>query len=201
MENSITKEQLAQLPSKSFTGNVIVANTLEEADAAIAAIREAKTLVGFDTETRPAFVKGVTYRVALVQLSIHNTAYLFRLNKIQCMPASLKGLLEDPDVIKVGLSTQDDFRNLRVWGELNPKGVIELQQYAAGYGIKDKSLTKMHALLFGTKLSKRQRLTNWEAESLTDHQLAYAALDAVACVDIYNELSRRGRQIISKGER
>lgn len=201
MESRITKEQLAQLPTRSFAGNVVVANTLEQADAAVAAIREAHTLVGFDTETRPAFVKGVTYRVALVQLSVHQTAYLFRLNLLKCLPESLKALLEDPNVIKVGLSSPDDFRNLRVWGDLNPKGVIELQQYAAGYGIEEKSLTKMHALLFGTKLSKKQRLTNWEAESLTDRQLAYAALDAVACVDIYNELSRRGRQIIGKGER
>lgn len=192
MEKTISKEALEKLPLVSFTGNWVVVNDTEQADAAVKAIRETGAIIGFDTETRPAFVKGVTYKVALVQLSVHDTVYLFRLNRIGGMPPSFVQLLEDPEVIKVGLSTPDDFGNMRKWGPINPRGFIEIQQLVTKYGIEDKSLARVYGLLFGKKISKRQRLTNWEAEKLTDKQLAYASLDAVACVEIYNELSRLG---------
>lgn len=193
----ISKEEFNALPIVSHSGNIIVANTMEQAEIAAREIRNAHAIVGFDTETRPSFVKGVTYKVSLVQLSVGNTAYLFRLNLIRdvCMP--LFQLLEDPDIIKVGLSSRDDFQNLRKWyPELDPKSVIELQHLVKGYGIEELSLAKIYALLFGKKISKRQRLTNWEAPSLTDKQLSYAAFDAVACVEIYTELTRMGGRII-----
>lgn len=197
--NKIDKELFNQLPLVSHTGNIVVANTEEQAEAAIAVIRESHTVVGFDTETRPAFVKGVTYKVCLVQLSVGKTGYLFRLNLMKGIPACLKQLLEDSSVIKVGLSTHDDFQNLRKWDEtLAPKGFIELQHLVKGYGIEEMSLAKIYALLFNKRISKRQRLTNWESSSLTDKQLAYAAFDAVACVEIYTELTRMGHQIINR---
>lgn len=195
----IDKETFEALPVVTHAGNVVVANTHEEAERAVQAIREAHVLVGFDTETRPAFQKGLVYKVALVQLSAGQTAYLFRLNLIGGMPACLKQLLEDPKVIKVGLSTHDDFQNLRKWEpDLKPTSVIELQHLVKGYGIEEMSLAKIYALLFNKKISKRQRLTNWEAPSLTDKQIQYAAFDAVACVEIYTALTRLGHQIIER---
>lgn len=187
---TISKEELAELPVKEFCGHPVTVINLEQAEIAVRQIRESGMLVGFDTETRPSFQKGVTYRVALVQLSVGQVCYLFRLNKIKEMPQCLKELLEDPNVIKVGLSTPDDFKNLRKWGELEPRGFIELQQMVKNYGIGEMSLAKIYALLFGLKLSKRQRLTNWEADQLNIRQLSYAALDAVACVEIYEALMR-----------
>lgn len=187
---TISKEQLAELPTKEFAGHPVTVIDLEQAELAVQQIRESGLLVGFDTETRPSFTKGVTYRVCLVQLSVGQVCYLFRLNKIKEMPACLKALLEDPNVVKVGLSTQDDFKNLRKWGELTPRGFIELQQLVKNYGIAEMSLAKIYALLFGLKLSKRQRLTNWEADQLNFKQLAYASLDAIACVEIYEALMK-----------
>lgn len=190
---------MAELPVKEFAGNAITVINLEQAEIAVRQIREARTLVGFDTETRPSFQKGVSYKVCLVQLSVGQVCYLFRLNKMQGIPTCLKELLEDDTVVKVGLSTQDDFKNLRKWCELSPRGFIELQQMVKNYGITDMSLAKIYALLFGMKLSKRQRLTNWEADQLNMRQQAYAALDAVACVEIYEALMTRGKQIIAQG--
>ena len=195
---TITKEALAELPVKEFSGHPVTVINLEQAEIAVQQIRQSGKLVGFDTETRPSFQRGVTYRVCLVQLSVGQVCYLFRLNKLGGMPDCLRQLLEDPSVIKVGLSTQDDFKGLRKWGELEPRGFIELQQLVKNYGIAEMSLAKIYALLFGQKLSKRQRLTNWEADQLSFKQLAYAALDAVACVEIYEALMLRGRQIIEQ---
>ena len=198
--NSISKEEMGELPVKEFAGHPVTVINLEQAEIAVRQIRESGQLVGFDTETRPSFQKGVTYRVCLVQLSVGNVCYLFRLNKIREFPACLRELLEDANVVKVGLSTHDDFKNLRKWcDDLAPKGVVELQTLVKQYGITDMSLAKIYALLFGQKLSKRQRLTNWEADQLNARQLAYASLDAVACVEIYEALMTRGQQIIDKG--
>lgn len=200
INKSISKEELAELPVKEFAGHPVTVINLEQAEIAVRQIREAGQLVGFDTETRPSFQKGVSYRVCLVQISVGQVCYLFRLNKIQELPACLRELLEDPNLVKVGLSTQDDFKNLRKWCEdLQPRGFIELQNLVKNYGIADMSLAKIYALLFGQKLSKRQRLTNWEADQLSMKQQAYASLDAIACVEIYEALMCQGKKIINKG--
>lgn len=195
---TITKEELAELPVKEFSGHPVTVINEEQALIAVSQIRESGKLIGFDTETRPSFQKGVTYKVCLVQLSVGAVCYLFRLNKIGGIPACLKELLEDPNIIKVGLSTQDDFKNLRKWQELNPRGFIELQQLVKNYGIEEMSLAKIYALLFKKKLSKRQRLTNWEADQLSVKQLSYASLDAIACIEIYEALMTQGQKIISQ---
>lgn len=200
MQSKISKEELEGLPIVEFTGNVIVVNDFEQAAKAVADIRDSRQLIGFDTETRPSFQKGVSHKVALIQLSVGNTAYLFRLKKMGGMGKELTELLTDPNMIKVGLSTGDDFHSLRKWDkEFEPKGFIEIQGLVKNYGIEEMSLAKIYGLLFGLKISKRQRLTNWEADALTDKQMAYAALDAVACVEIYNELLTMGRRIIKQG--
>ncbi|MCF0179884.1 MAG: 3'-5' exonuclease domain-containing protein 2 [Bacteroidales bacterium] len=194
----ISKQELEALPKVEFSGKIIVINSPEQAKLAVQEIRDAHALIGFDTETRPAFTKGVVYKVSLIQLSVGDTAYLFRLNKMKGISPELKDLLCDSSCIKVGLSTHDDFHNLRRWDEkLSPKGVIELQELVKKYGIEDMSLAKVYGILFGKKISKRQRLTNWEAEELTEKQQQYAALDAVACVEIYNQLLKMGDKIIA----
>ena len=116
------------------------------------------------------------------------------------MGPDLTSLLSDPNCIKVGLATNDDFNNLKKWdANIMPKGMIEIQGLVKKYGIEEMSLAKIYGLLFGLKISKRQRLTNWEADTLTEKQMSYAALDAVACVEIYNELLTMGRRIITQG--
>lgn len=186
MNISISKQQLGALPSAQYSGRIVVVENPDDAETAVAELRKAD-LIGFDTETRPAFKKGQNYKVALVQLATHDTCYLFRLNKIG-FPLSLQTLLQDRGPIKVGLSIHDDFRNLRKWADIEPGGFVELQQYATRWNISDKSLSKLYGILFGQRLSKTQRLTNWEADTLTAAQQHYAALDAMACLRIYEFL-------------
>ena len=192
MRTSITKEELAELPQREFDGHPVTVINLEQAEIAVRQIREANCPVGFDTETRPSFKKGEYHKVALVQLSIGRFCFLFRLSKIKELPDCLKELLEDPEIVKVGLSTPDDFRNLNKWRAIEPKGFIELQQLVTQYGIVDKSLAKIYADVFEKRLSKRQQMTNWEADQLSVAQQAYASLDAISCVEIYQELTKHG---------
>lgn len=187
MNISISKQQLAALPQAHFTGSIIVVDTPSAVESAVMQLRKAD-LIGFDTETRPSFKKGQTFNVALLQLSSHDVCYLFRLNRIG-MPDSLRELLEDPTLTKVGLSIHDDFRNLRKTYDFEPAGFVELQTFVTRWNIIDKSLSKLYGILFGQRLSKSQRLSNWESEQLADAQQHYAALDAFACIQIFRHLN------------
>jgi len=144
--------------------------------------------VGVDTETRPSFRKGAVNKVALLQVSTYDTCFLFRLNHLG-LPDFLEEFLQN-DVLKIGLSLKDDFAMLRRRNQKDPRmgNWVELQDYVASFGIEEKSLQKIYALLFQEKISKSQRLSNWEADTLTEAQQLYAATDAWACVRIYQYL-------------
>lgn len=184
---SITKEQLAALPIAGIDRPISVVDTVDDAVAALEALG-AEEVVGFDTETKPTFKKGRTNTVSLIQVSTHDHAYLFRLNKIGFID-ELKNFLENPGMAKVGLSLKDDFFVLHKVRPFSPAGFIDIQSLAKEYSISDSSLQKIYGIIFGRRISKHQRLSNWEAESLTPAQQAYAALDAKACLDIYDYLN------------
>jgi ribonuclease D len=183
---AISKEAISTMPTVTYDGMITVVDNLEVAEGAICEIRAAKC-VGFDTETKPSFRKGKTHNVALMQISTDSKCYLFRLNKLGIFD-ELKALLEDENIIKIGLSIHDDFNVMRRTCDINPKGFIDLQTYVKQFHIMDISLQKIYAILFGERISKNQRLTNWEAEALTEGQQHYAAIDAWACLRIYNHL-------------
>ena len=196
MENNISdkikisKETIATLPVESFPGRIVVIDTEESAESAIAHLRREK-IIGFDTETRPTFKKGKSNQVALVQLSTHDTCYLFRINRMGFAPA-LKNLLEDEHLLKVGISLKDDFCMLNRLndGQFTPANFVELQKFVKKFGIEDQSLQKIYAIVLGKKISKGQRLSNWEADHLSESQQRYAATDAWSCIKIYEALQK-----------
>ena len=185
---SIEKQTVNQMPHVTFMGQIHVIDAISQVKSAVTALRSA-SIVGFDTETRPCFHRGERHNVALLQLATDEHAFLFRLNKTG-IPTPLKQFLEDKNHIKVGLSTPDDFHQLTRCCDIHPAGFIELQELVTRYQITDMSLQKIYAILFQQKISKAQRLSNWEAESLTDAQKLYAATDAWACLQLYKEMMR-----------
>ncbi len=184
---SIPKTELNTLPAAVYEGEIKIIDREEDIDEAIEYLRKSD-IIGFDTETKPAFKRGQTHLVSLLQLATANRCYLFRINKTG-FTDNLRYLLEDASILKVGVSIHDDFLNLGKLAKFEPAGFIDLQQYVKQFRIKDNSLTRIYGILFGLRISKGQRLTNWEAPELTSHQQAYAALDAKACINIYKALS------------
>ncbi len=186
--NKFDKKEVNNLPVANFEGRIIVIMTEQEAEKAVDYLLSSDIL-GVDTETRPSFKKGHTSKVALLQVSTRDTCFLFRLNMMGlCAP--VKRLLENTTVPMVGISWHDDMLMLHKRGEFKAGRFIELQKMVGLIGIEDLSLQKIWANLFSQKISKRQRLTNWEADVLTDSQKRYAALDAWACIQIYEEIQR-----------
>ena len=188
IKKSISKAEIAAMPKVLFPGRIFVVYTESDAEKAVAYLKDQR-IVGVDTETRPSFKRGTTHKVALLQISTQDTCFLFRLNRIG-MPDSLQEFLMS-DTLKIGLSLKDDFNSLRKRQGMHPDrgNWIELQEYVGKFGIEDRSLQKIYANLFGEKISKNQRLSNWEADVLSEGQKLYAATDAWACVEIYNCLS------------
>lgn len=184
-ENIDTKE-IQELPAFSYGGEVIV---IEEAKKIEGAVRylAAHTCLGFDTETRPAFHKGETHPVSLLQLATPEKVYLFRLNKCG-FSLTLRNLLAEKRIEKIGVGIRDDIRALRKLGNFQPVSFIDLQEFVVHYGIGEKSFSKLMAIIFQVKISKRQRVTNWDAPVLTPSQIKYAATDAWGALRMYEEL-------------
>ena len=184
--NRLDKEYIKDLPLVSFPGKNITVNSEREADKAVPFLLS-KDILGVDTETRPSFKKGQQHKVSLLQVATEDICFLFRLNYIG-MVTPVISLLSNTDVPMVGLSWHDDLAALQKRMEFKPGLFIDIQDIIGDIGIEDKSLQKLYANIFKQKISKRQRLTNWDADVLSDIQMSYAATDAWACVRLYKEI-------------
>ncbi len=187
-KESITKEELTDLPLRWFEGEIIVVDDKEKLEKAVEILSKAK-VIGFDTETKPSFKKGVINKVALLQLSVKDQAFLFRINKIG-LPMEICKILANPKVKKPGVAINDDIKALNKIKAFIPKGFIELQDHAKTVGINDFSLKKLAAIICGFRISKGQQLSNWEADKLSEAQQVYAATDAWVALEIFENFSK-----------
>ena len=187
---SVTPQEIEKLEYASFPGKIYVIDSVgAEFNRAIAYLRSQK-VIGFDTETRPTFTPGQPqYGVALLQLSGPDRAYLFRVKSIG-MHRRLCNLMASDKIIKVGAAIHDDIKGLQRIRGFEPAGFVDLQKIVCEWGIRDKSVKKMAAIIMGIRISKSQQLSNWEAEILTEPQCKYAATDAWVCREMYIRLMR-----------
>lgn len=184
---AISKEAVAAMPTVRYNGGIQIVDSIDKARVALRDLSRSR-IVGFDTETRPSFRKGRLHKVALMQIATDDFCFLFRLNILGLFDR-LVDFLCDPAITKIGLSVHDDFSVLARSGEIQPQGFVELQSFVKQYDIADTSLQKIYAIVFGERISKSQRLSNWEADALTPEQQSYAAIDAWACLRLYRYLS------------
>ena len=193
--DKIPKEILDKLPVRSFEGEIYLIDNKKDMYTAVEDLKN-QTLLGFDTETRPVFKKGVYHKVSLLQLATEKKAYLFRLNEIG-LPKELANILSDNNIIKTGVAIKDDIKALQKLKRFMPGAFIELQKYVDEFGIEDNGLKKITGNILGFRISKGARLTNWDNKVLTGTQLNYAATDAWVSYEIYLKLSKlNGSNII-----
>jgi ribonuclease D len=185
-KENITVEELAQHELSWFKGEIVLVDNLRIFYEVFPRLLRSD-LLGFDTETRPTFKKGKKNSVSLIQLSTGDLACLFRINKIG-IPNELTDLLSDPSIIKAGVAVHDDIRFLKGIRKFSPDGFIDLQTLVKDFGIQSSGLKKLAAIILGFRISKRQQVTDWEAEQLTEAQQIYAATDAWVCYQIYEKL-------------
>lgn len=186
---SISPEEIDQLSPAAFPGRIEVIDSVGlDFFRAVRYLRR-QSVIGFDTESRPCFTPNQPhYGVSLLQLSGKERAFLFRIKMMGDIPKALRKILSDESIIKVGAAVNDDVRGLEKHHDFTPKSFIDLQKIVWEYGIKDKSVKKMAAIILGIRISKTQQLSNWEADKLSDAQCSYAATDAWVCREMYLKL-------------
>lgn len=185
--SEISNEEAAALPAAHFDGRIVVVSDRRSMTQACNYLAQ-QSMVGFDTETRPSFTAGRMNRVALLQLSTRDRCYLIRLCKFRRLPEPVVALLENQQVQKIGAAVSGDITGLNRISPVKARGFIDLQNEVRRFGIENVSLRKMAGIVLGQKVSKAQRLSNWEAQTLTEQQQMYAATDAWVCLKIYDKL-------------
>ncbi|MCC5938746.1 MAG: 3'-5' exonuclease domain-containing protein 2 [Lunatimonas sp.] len=187
----ITKEEVNQLEIGAFDGEISLVEDREGLEELVEELY-GQAYIGFDTETRPAFRKGVSYQVALLQLATREKAFLVRLNHMG-LPKVVKQILENPRVVKVGAAVRDDLKALKKLDtSFNPEAFFDLNEELKKVGFLNVGVRNLSAMVLGIRISKSEQVSNWEADSLTDKQQLYAATDAWACLEIYIRLRDQG---------
>ncbi len=170
----------------SFPGKIHLICNDQELSAATKSLSSAKVL-GFDTETKPSYVKGQVFKVALLQLSTDRDAYLIRLHKVSQFQGLVK-IFENPKIVKTGVAIRDDLKALKKLFKFEPNQFVELQNLAKKEGLTKFGLKSMSEELLEGTVFKGPKMTNWERQTLTDPQLLYAATDAWIGLKLYEQL-------------
>lgn len=189
-KTTITAEELNLLPLKSFDGKVQVITEVDKLSKVVKEI-EKHDVIGFDTETRPSFKKGQSYKVALIQLAIPHKVFLIRTHHTG-VTDEIASIFENKDIIKAGVAIHDDIKGLQKFNKFQPASFVDLSPVARKAGYQVESVKKLTGLLLGFRISKSAQTSNWEASTLTEKQLEYAATDAWVCLEIYKKLMAHG---------
>lgn len=183
----ITKEEVQNLPIRQFDGKVHLIDEPQQVEEAILSIKK-EAVVGIDTETKPAFKKGVSYKTALIQIATSEAVYLFRLNKIG-FPKGLAKILNNREIAKIGIAVIQDMKELRQqYFQFTSNEVIDLNVLCNKMGFENIGAKNLSAMILGHNISKRQQTSNWETPTLSEAQIRYAATDAWICREIYLKL-------------
>jgi len=186
LQERISTDEVNALPMRAYEGKIVLIDSKEDVEKAVAEI-EQFSIIGFDTESRPAFKKGESYPISLLQFATSQKVYLFRVNKIG-MPPPVSRLLSNASIIKLGIALHDDIKDLRQLGVANPQGYQDIHSFIKDKGVINTGLRKLAAMILGFRISKSQQTSNWENEVLNERQQVYAATDAWVCLKIYEKL-------------
>lgn len=187
---AITKAEIRELPLLRFEGKIHVIDSPKDVTQAIRALSKS-SVIGFDTEKKPTFVKGQYHPTALLQLSTLTEAYLFRLLATGFHP-EIKKILESESHLKIGISIRDDIAELKKVQKFNPGGFIDLNDISTEVGIQQDGVRNLTGLILESRISKGQQTSNWENHHLSKPQQSYAATDAWVCAKIYDTLDKKG---------
>lgn len=185
-KTKISNDELNGLPLGAFTGEVVV---IARRSQMAAAVHEWKTcpIIGFDTETKPVFVKGQRNKVSLMQIALPKKVFLVRMQHTG-IPDELVDFLQDGTIQKIGVGIRDDIKALQVLRRFKPAGFVELTDLTKRAGLEVESVKKLTGLVLGFRISKSAQTSNWEADHLDEKQISYAATDAWACLAVYQAL-------------
>jgi ribonuclease D len=183
---TISNEEVNALPLGAYDGEIVVISDPEKVAPAFEEI-SIYDRVGFDTETKPVFVRGHHNKVAVLQIATPAKVYLFRLNATG-LEHEMKEFLSSTKTLKIGVAIRDDIKALQLLKKFTPDGFVELTTLTKAAGFEVEGVKKLTALVLGFRISKSAQTSNWEAPQLDEKQIRYAATDAWVCLKIYEAL-------------
>ncbi len=186
----ITKEEINELPLWKFEGEITILEDDKDWEEVIPKLWKADIL-GFDTEAKPAFKKGVYNPVSVIQLATDDEVFIIR-NLLCGFPGDLVRIFEDPSIIKVGAAIRDDLKDLQKLRKFKPEGFEDISTIASENGVRQIGAKNLTAIFLKKRISKAQQTSNWEREQLTQAQLDYAATDAYLGLKVYEEFLKLG---------
>ena len=186
----ITKEQVNELPLRRYEGKIVVVSNAEQLSAALEELNKA-AVIGFDTESKPTFHKGQYNPVAMIQMAIPGKVFLIRIS-LTGFTEGLRKLFENEKVVKAGISIRDDMKDLQRLAPFSPENVVDINDISTQLGVVNIGVRSLSGIFLGIRISKAQQTSNWEKETLTEAQMAYAATDAWVCLEIYRTLDGKG---------
>jgi ribonuclease D len=187
---AISREELNALPIRRYDGEVRVVSRPHDLEPALADILQ-EPVVGFDTETRPAFRPGESYPPSLAQVATARAVYLFQVNHRE-IAAAVAQVLSAQQVLKAGVGLADDLKALKKVVEFAEKSVLDLGAVATRHGLKQTGVRNLAGLFLGFRIPKGTKTSNWARAQLTPQQIAYAATDAWACRELYQRFRSLG---------
>ena len=182
----MSKEEINELPLNRWEDATHVISEYKDLTYAVERI-QTETVLGFDTETRPAFKKGQSYSPALLQLATADEVFLFQLAPLG-LPEPLRKILANPAIIKTGVSLDYDLKELHKISPFANQGFVDLATEAKQQGLKNHGLRGLCAVLLGFRISKSSQTSNWSKRNLTPAQIKYAATDAWVGRELYFRL-------------
>ncbi len=185
-QNNITKEEINKLPLDHYKGKIVIIDKIKAVKRAFNEINQYE-YVGFDSESKPVFKKGVYNPIALIQISTPEITYLIRINKTG-ITEEIKTFLESDKIKKIGIGLIEDLRDLRKLNIDNPQGFIHFNEIVNQIDIESNGLRKLTAIILGFRVSKSAQVSNWEAPILTKKQILYAATDSWVCLEMHQKL-------------
>lgn len=186
---SISKDELNKLPIRAYDGPIRLINDKDQM-AECVKLLSAEKILGFDTETRPSFERGVSYPPALLQLATKSEVFVFQFQALGGL-GPLRSILENPDIIKAGVAISDDIKQLNDCWKFKPKKFIEIGTMAKELGLKQTGLRSLAGLLLGFRISKKEQRSNWAKPNLSRSQVVYAATDAWVSRELYLHIMTR----------
>lgn len=183
---NISKEDINLLPLGKFEGDIVIIDQISQLVTAFEAINQ-HAFVGFDTETKPVFVRGESNKVSLLQIAIPGQVFLVRIH-LTGLTKEIIDFFENDGIKKLGVGLRDDLIFLQRIAPFEPAGFIELNQMVNTLEIEANGLRKLAAIILGFRISKNAQVSNWEAPVLNEKQLVYAATDAWVCLEMFNKI-------------
>lgn len=172
----LSKNEINSLPQIKFNGDVEVLSSNDNVQAAVNHLMN-YDLIGFDTETKPTFVKGPLNPPSILQLACIDKVYIFQLDN-ESLYKKLFPILSNENITKCGVSVDRDLIELMYLSPFDPLSFVDLGNIARDNDVPHHGLRGLVAMFLKHRISKGAQISDWSKTVLSQSQITYAATDA-----------------------